>query len=85
MRNISIVITLVCVILFLYACKKNIQAGQVWIISYYVDDPFRQTEIDTIYILDVKREYIKYRIGDRISSSHISILKYDAKLISNGN
>lgn len=80
------IIPLVYVMMFLCACRQNnIQAGQVWIKSYYVDNPYRQVETDTLYILDVKGEYMKYRIGNMIESDNTCMLMYNAKLISNGN
>ena len=40
---------------------ENVKVGQVYINIIYEEDPFKEIEIDTITILDIKQNYIKYK------------------------
>lgn len=65
----------------LCACNPSVETGQIWVKSYFVDNPFKQTQTDTLYILEVKGEWMKYKKGNKIDSDRLSYFKHNAKRI----
>ena len=48
----------------LSACSKQeeeVKAGQIWVQEYDAGNPFEQLPNDTIYILDVRKDYCQYK------------------------
>ena len=56
----------------------NVKAGQVWV--RHDKDPFK-SQSDTIYIIEVKDGYSRFRIEDRIKSDENKWVVMGAKLI----
>ena len=65
----------------LCACNPSVEAGQIRVKSYFVDNPFKQTQTDTLYILEVKGEWMKYKKGNKIDSDRLSLFRHNAKCI----
>ncbi len=77
--NFTYVGFILCVVLC--ACNPSVEAGQVWTKSYFVDNPFEQTQTDTLYILEIKGDWMKYKKGNRIDSDRLSLFKRNSKRI----
>lgn len=77
--NLSCVSFMLCLVLC--SCNPSVEAGQVWVKSYFVDNPFEKTQTDTLYILEVKGDWMKYKKGNRIDSDRLSLFRRNSKRI----
>jgi hypothetical protein len=78
MKNKSLIIFVLC-----FSCNitPNVQRGQVWTKSFFVDNPFEKTQTDTLVIIDVKGNFVQYRTKNGIYSDRISFFEHNAKRI----
>lgn len=60
-----------------------VKSGDVWIVSYGEGNPFEQPEYDTLYILECKGEWMKYRQGEYIRSAKKRMLKGEKRIRRN--
>lgn len=55
--------------------SEDVEKGQVWVYERNCDNPFEETIRDTLYIIDVKNDFVKYKGNGGIENSRISFFK----------
>lgn len=60
----------------------TVESGQTWIYVAFENNPYRATEIDTNYVLDVKNDYVLYITNKKDTTSRsVNYFKIGSKLI----
>jgi hypothetical protein len=60
---------------------NNVRAGQIWVKEYDCDNPFEECKRDTVYIIEVRGEYAKYKRHGRIMSEDVYWIPVNARRI----
>lgn len=55
--------------------------GQIWVYGRDIENPFETTKRDTLYVLEVRGEYVKYKHNGRIRSNKIYWFKVGSRRI----
>lgn len=70
---------------FLSRCNNNrnwnVKKGQIWIKEYNVENPYEQVERDTIIILEVWGDFVKYKRHGEIQSDNKYWIPVNARLL----
>lgn len=49
-------------------CKPSVKEGQIWVKEYNLDNPFEEIQRDTLIIIRVSGDYVKYKRRGKIMS-----------------
>lgn len=60
-----------------------VKAGDVWVVTYGAENPFEKPKYDTLYILECRGDWMRYRQGERIKSARKRILSGEKRIKRN--
>ena len=65
------------------SCKQgwNVKKGQIWIKEYNLGNPYEQVERDTIIILEVCGDFVKFKRNGKIQSDDKYWIPVNARLL----
>jgi hypothetical protein len=79
----NVIIVIITFLFFSCDFKKplEIKKGQKWVKEYNVNNPFEEVERDTVIILEVQGDYIKFKRNGEVGSHHKHWIRVSARLL----